>query len=84
MTGNLVRTTTYFDEDLLNLAKTTAVNARTPFYKVLNQKLSEGFKLAGNEAKGNLTKSKFKFEDVFTVVNMGLGKKKVKRSWAYE
>ena len=86
MPANLIRTTVYFEEPVLKTAKINAIGKNQPLYKVINQELKKAFGLTDRnfEEKAVLTQKPFKFEDVFVVKDMGLGKRKVKRSWAYE
>lgn len=82
---NLVRTTIYFEEPVLRTARITAFSKKKPLYKVINEELKRAFGLenAKLEEKAKLTKKPFRFEDVFIVKDMGLDKRRVKRSWAY-
>lgn len=82
----LIRTTIYFEEPVLRTAKITAVYKRKPLYKIVNEELKKAFGLTGAKQNGEETVSKkgFHFEDLFIVKDMGLGKRKVKRTWAYE
>ena len=84
MQADLVRTTTYFESDVLSEAKISAIRQKKPLYKIINQKLREALKLPGSDEKARLSKKPFRLEDYLIIKPLGLKGKKFKRSWAYE
>lgn len=81
MPNNLVRTTTYFDPKLLNLAKKQAIDEGKSFYEFLNEKLLQGMELVIPKRVAPKQK-KFVFDKVFKTFPLGF--KNVKREDAYE
>lgn len=82
MSINLVRTTTYFDPDLLNLAKKQAIDEGKSLYEVINEAL-----------RNLLNKEKASIQEITTIsqykkliptYKLGLKKKVIKRNDAYE
>ncbi|MBI3576903.1 hypothetical protein HY086_02620 [Candidatus Gottesmanbacteria bacterium] len=83
MTNNLIRTTTYFDPGILMMLKKQAIDERRPFYAVMNDTLGSkvpGFKRHARKA----TQKKWRYEDVFSTFDLGLKRRKIRRSDAYE
>lgn len=74
MTDNLIRTTTYFDKDLLYNAKLTALERGTSVYEILNEWMARGRKVVRTEpvATKNSKKEKIKLEEVFKPKPLGL------------
>lgn len=83
MSANLVKATIYFEQSVLYMEKIKALNQKRPLYKVVNEDLKAA-NLTVSSKKKSLTTKPFKFEEVFGTFNLGLGKRKFKRSWAYE
>lgn len=84
MSTGLVRTTTYFDENLLAYAKKMAIDEGKSLYEVLNEKLSKAFGLTVVKAKTTSTK-KLSYEELFgPPFKSGLLKKHLTRADYYE
>ena len=83
MNSNLVRTTTYFDQTLLNLAKKQAIDEGKKFYQIVNEALVQ--KLKEKTIVTTMTKIKtIEYKKLFPTFSLGLGKRKISRSDAYE
>jgi len=82
MSNQLVRTTTYFDPNLLNLAKKRAIDEGKSLYELIN----EGLKIRLNLSpkKNKLTKKCLSYEKLFPVYELGSSHKKICRKDAYE
>ena len=83
MTNNLIRTTTYFDLDILMTLKRQAVDERRPFYAVMNDALGKKVQGATQHAL-KVTQKKWRYEDVFGTFDLSLRKKKLTRADFYE
>lgn len=84
MSAGLVRTTTYFDENLLMYAKKLAVDEQKSLYKFLNEKLGEALGIRPLVGVGKFPGT-IKLEKVFgPPFNLGLKKKKFVRADYYE
>lgn len=79
---NLVRTTTYFDPTLLNLAKKQAIDEGKNLYEVINEALGKLLGVKGLTKTGVATKH-FRYNDIFPTFKLGLGRKRIKRTDAY-
>lgn len=79
---NLIRTTTYFDPTLLNMAKKQAIDEGKSLYEVINEALKRLLGVKSIVKAGDITKP-FSYKDVFPTFKLGLGNKKIKRADAY-
>lgn len=82
MATPLVRTTTYFNPDLLMRLKKMAIDEDKRFYELLNEKLEQAIITIKHEPVAP-TKS-FSFTQKYSTFALGLKKKKIHRSDAYE
>lgn len=82
MSTPLVRTTTYFNPDLLVRLKKMAIDENKRFYELLNEKLEQGFTTSVS-AKKTATKP-FSFTDRYSTFPLKLKAKKITRNMAYE
>lgn len=83
MNTNLIRTTTYFDQTLLNLAKKQAIDEGKKFYQIVNEALVKTLK--EKMIVETVTKIKtIEYKKLFPTFSLGLGKKKISRNDAYE
>lgn len=81
MTGNLVRTTTYFDPYILDYIKRMAVDQNKTIYEVINAKLGSAL---GVQPVAITAQKSFNFRKVFGTFDLGLRKQKITRADAYE
>lgn len=82
MATNLVRTTTYFDPDLLIRLKKMAIDEDKRFYEFLNEKLEQA--LMDKKPTTKKQEEPFIFTKKYSTFNLGLKKKKLTRADAYE
>lgn len=82
MGNNLVRTTTYIENDVLNLAKKKAIDENKTFYELINEALK--IKLSIPITNKNLKREPLHYEKLFPTYNMGSRKRKIRRIDAYE
>lgn len=82
MNTNLVRTTTYFDPTLLNLAKKHAIDEGKSLYEIINEALQKLL----NQQQTIIQVKTATFENIktFPTYKLGLKKKVLKRSDAYD
>jgi len=82
MNNQLVRTTTYFDPNLLNLAKKKAIDEGKSLYEIIN----EGLKIRLNLStkKSRLAKKRLSYKKLFPVYELGSPNRKIHRKDAYE
>lgn len=83
MTNNLVRTTTYFDPQILDQLKTAAIDSDKSFYEVLNEKLAKGLGMHF-ATKSQVVHKKINFEEVFGTFDLGCRDKIFTRADAYD
>jgi len=69
MTGNLARTTTYIDKDILWMAKTKALRDNAGVYEILNNWLRAGARMGENTV---LKVQNLKFDDVVKTKPLGI------------
>lgn len=82
MATTLVRTTTYFDPDLLVRLKKMAIDEDKRFYELLNEKLEQAITTIQHEPATPI--KPFSFTQKYGAFALGLKKKKIHRSDAYE
>ncbi len=82
---NLIRTTTYFDPDLYQIARKQAISEGKKFYEFVNDKLAAGMGFKFSPLKKTALKTKIDLDELFgPPFSMGLGKKKLTRADYYE
>ena len=82
MAPTLVRTTTYFDPELLTRLKKMAIDEDKRFYELINEKLEQAITTPPNES---ITPQKpFFYTQKYSTFALGLKKKSLRRSDAYE
>mgnify|MGYP001563305662 CR=1 FL=1 len=83
MSTNLVRTTTYFDPNLLNRAKKQAIDEGKSLYELINEALQQ--KLL-NKQMGTMrtTINRLNLSKIFPTYKLGLMSARIRRSDAYE
>ena len=83
MSSHLIRTTTYFDPNLLNRAKKQAIDEGKSLYELINEALQQ--KLL-NKQGGTMqtTVNRLKVNKIFPTYKLGLMSTRVRRSDAYE
>ncbi len=79
---NLVRTTTYFDPTLLNMAKKQAIDEGKSLYEVINEALRKRLGVKALIKTRDITRH-VSYKNIFPTFKLGLGRKKIKRSDAY-
>lgn len=84
MTGALVRTTTYFDPDLLDYIKRVAIDEKKTIYEVINTKLGSVLGVRPAAITAKTVKKPFNFRNVFGTFDLGLRKQKINRADAYK
>jgi len=82
MATTLVRTTTYFDPDLLIRLKKMAIDEDKRFYELINEKLEQAITAPPSGAP--TTQKPFSYTQKYSTFALGLKKKKLRRSDAYE
>jgi hypothetical protein len=82
MTNPLVRTTTYFDPRLLNLAKKQAIDEGKSLYEIINHALQKLLEQKTTVVQKTILA--FDYKQIFPTYKLGLRKRAVKRSDAYE
>ncbi len=65
MSAGLVRTTTYFDQNIFNLAKRQALEKGVSFYEFINSQLAKAMNVKTYSDSHPKMKKPFKLEDVF-------------------
>lgn len=85
MSGNLARTTTYIDRDLLLTAKMLALQENTNVYEIINKWIKAGAKVTSASKLSELPKKRVvkKFAEYMRVRPLGL-KGKFSRREIYE
>lgn len=82
MNNSLVRTTTYIESNILNLAKKKAIDENKSFYQLVNEALKIRLSVPINSKKPK--RKPLVYEKVFPTYNMGSAKRKIRRIDAYE
>ena len=85
MSAGLVRTTTYFDENLFRFAKKQAFDEGVPFYAFINNQLGKVLNVKVLYDGGAKVKKPFKLEDVFgPPMRLGLKNQNLTRADYYD
>ncbi len=82
MATTLVRTTTYFDPDLLMRLKKMAIDDGKRFYELLNEKLEQAMTMSPTHTA--VATKPFSFTERYSTFPMKMKVKKITRQMAYE